>query len=253
MNRVGVAAATVALTLAMGCSSPDDSASTLRVFAATSLGDLLSDLATAFQADPGGAVVDDEVNVDINVAGSSTLRLQLNEGASADLFAPASTEQLQLLDVGTVGEPTRFATNRLVSAHRIGGPPIGIEQFTDTNLLLGACAPSVPCGAYAAAAFKAAGIEPALDTEEPDVRSLASKVAEGELDAGLVYATDVLADSRLAAVELPSSVDVSVLDVTYPVAQLTDAAHPELAAAFIEFLTTADARSIIIAHGFGLP
>ena len=157
------------------------------------------------------------------------------------------------LTVDTTGATVVFATNRLQSAHPVGRPAIGLERFDEADLLLGACAPSVPCGAYAATAFEAAGVEPSLDTLEPDVTSLASKIAEGELDAGLVYATDVLADDRLAAVELPSSIDMSELQVTYPVVQLADADAPELAAAFIEFLSSDSARAIIAEHGFGLP
>jgi len=250
MRRVGVAAAITIGTLVSACGDTSDSGATLRVFAAASLSDLMTDLATAFETSD---VATDGVDVVVNAAGSSTLRLQLDEGANGDVFTPANTEQLLLLDAGTVGEPVVFATNRLVSAHRADEPPIGIERYGDSGLVLGACAPSVPCGAFAAVAFDAAGVEPSLDTQEPDVRSLASKVAEGELDAGLVYVTDVLADTRLAAVELPSSVDVQELDVVYPIVQLADAASPELAGAFVEFLGTDTARSIIAAHGFGLP
>jgi len=250
MKRVGVAAAITALALLAACGDADDSDTTLRVFAAASLGDLVSELAIAFEAHSDSGA---DMAIVVNAAGSSTLRLQLDEGAAADVFAPADTEQLRLLDVPTAGDPTVFATNRLVSAHRADEPPIGIERFDDADLLLGACAPSVPCGAYATAAFEAAGVEPSLDTQEPDVRSLASKIAEGELDAGLVYATDVFADSRLALVELPSSSDVQALDVVYPVVQLADAGSPGLANAFIGFLTTETARTIIADHGFGLP
>ena len=60
-------------------------------------------------------------------------------------------------------------------------------------------------------------------------------------------------DSRLALVELPSSSDVQALDVVYPVVQLADAGSPGLANAFIGFLTTETARTIIADHGFGLP
>ena len=43
-----------------------------------------------------------------------------------------------------------------------------------------------------AQALENAGVTPSIDTNEPDVRALLTKIAADELDAGIVYVTDVL-------------------------------------------------------------
>ncbi len=228
------------MTLA-ACADGDRSADAVTVFAAASLGDVFSDVAAAYEAETGDVVR-------VNVAGSSALRLQLDEGARADVFAPADLAQIELLDVPVDGEPVVVATTRVVSAHAAEGAPIGIDRFDEPGLLLGACAPQVPCGGYAIEAFALAGVEPALDTEEADVRALAAKVAEGELDAGIVYATDVVADERLAGVEPEAPVLVS-----YPVVRLAGSDDPDRAARFVDFLTGPIARTVFTEHGFEVP
>lgn len=222
-----------------GSSSQDDSA--LDVFAAASLGDVTEALIDTFTSQTGA-------DLRLNVAGSSTLRLQIDEGAGADVFLSADAAQLDLLAAPTAGSPVVVATNRLVSAHHVDAQPIGIERFDDSDLLLGACAPSVPCGAYAEEAFSIAGVAPSLDTLEPDVRSLASKIAERELDAGLVYETDVFADERLAGVELLEPVLAA-----YPAVRLAEGDQPDLAIEFLDFLVSADAREVFAEYGFGAP
>lgn len=227
-----VAAATV---IATSCGGADDE--TVTVFVASSLGDVVAELGAASGLD-----------VRLNVAGSAALRLQLDEGAAADVFIPADPAQLDLLTVDVDGEQVAVATNTLVVAHRADGPAITLDDFDTDDLLLGACAPAVPCGGYAALAFDAAGITPRLDTEEPDVRSVAAKVADGELDAGIVYLTDVLAEERLAATPIDDGPTVA-----YEAAVLADAPNPAIASALLDFLTTDAAARILADHGFGAP
>ncbi len=232
-------------SLLVGCSGESGSEGDVTVFAAASLADVLDEIGDRFTDAT-------DLEVVLNVAGSSALRLQLDEGARADVFAPADPGQLERLDVDLVAEPVVVARNTLVVAHRSDDPPVDFEDFDDADLLLGACAPQVPCGAYATAAWAAIGLDPELDTEETDVRSVAAKVAEGELDAGVVYATDVLADDRLSARPLPDAAAAAV-DVVYPVAVLADAARPADAAQFVEFLLGDEARAVFERHGFEAP
>ncbi|MEL6893318.1 MAG: molybdate ABC transporter substrate-binding protein [Actinomycetota bacterium] len=241
-RRAGSIAVSVIAIGTWGAGCADDETESVRVFAAASLADAFDELAEAYTARTG-------TPVELNVAGSAALRLQLDEGASADVFAPADPVQLDRLEVEPADEATVFATNELVVAHPIDGDPVGLADFDRDELLLGACAPEVPCGAYARAVFAAAGIRPALDTEESDVRALAAKVAEGELDAGIVYATDVLGDPRLDSVAIPPDMAAAVA-ITYPVVPMSD--RPE-AATFIDFLLAADGQAILARNGFGAP
>jgi molybdate transport system substrate-binding protein len=221
----------------------------LLVFAAASLADVMEELEGEFEAARPG------VDVEVNVAGSSSLREQILAGAPADVFAAASIDTVEpLREAGEVtGTGTVFATNSLVVGVPSGNPGevVGLESFTDGGLLLGACAPGVPCGDLASEAFRRAGIDPALDTEEPNVRSLLSKLRSGDLDAGLVYATDVEASAgAVEARPLPAAAAVST---EYPVVVLDGTDDPEEARAFADFLVSDAARRILGDHGFGVP
>ena len=245
-------AAITAVTLLAGCGGDGamgESDDVLLVFAAASLADAMEDLATEFEA------TDDGTDVDINVAGSSSLREQILAGAPADVFAAASPEVVEpLRQAGEVSTPgVVFATNSLVVGVPSGNPGdvTGLESFTDGDLLLGACAPGVPCGDLAAEAFALAGIDPALDTEEPNVRALSAKIRSGDLDAGLVYVTDVEAsDGDLELLALPEAAAVSN---RYHAVVLDRTGDVDEAEAFVDFLLSEPAQRILAEHGFGGP
>jgi|SoiMethySBSTD1v2_1073268.scaffolds.fasta_scaffold21621_5 molybdate transport system substrate-binding protein len=217
----------------------------ITVFAAASLTDAFGEAGDAFtEAHPG-------VTVELNLAGSQALREQILAGAPADVFAAANTSNMdQVVDAGAADEPEVFARNSLEIAVPAGNPADvgGLDAFGDADLLIGLCAAEVPCGDFGREVLAAAGVTPAPDTEEPDVRSLLTKVAAGELDAGIVYRSDVLAAGvEVEGIEIPADVNV-VAD--YPVATLTGSGEPEVAAAFVEFLLSDDGQAILESWGF---
>ena len=242
--RALVAASAVSLTLA-GCGAEDDPDSLL-VLAAASLTDAFDDMETAFEvANPG-------VDVEISVAGSSAISVQIEQGAPADVVALAGTVPMDaLVEAGLVENPSRFATNSMVLAVPIDNPGgvNGLDALSDGALFVGVCAPQVPCGRYAREVLDAAGVDASIDTEEPDVRSLAGKIAAGELDAGLVYATDVRSmPDRLVAIPLPDGVDVRA---EYPIAIVSDTDDRDGASRFIDFVRSAAGQAILADAGFG--
>ena len=238
-------AATVAAT-GCGAGAADD---TILVSAAASLTNAFAEIEAAYERGHPG------VDVILNLAGSSTLRQQIVGGAPADVFASANTDNMDLVvDAGdAAGVPQVFATNRLQIAVPAGNPA-GIEALRDLereDLLVGLCAEAVPCGDFALAAFRNAGLVPSIDTNEPDVRSLLTKIEAGELDAGIVYATDVLAaGGAVEGVAIPA--DVNVL-ASYPIVALSGAPNPDGAAGFIQYVLSAEGRAILDRYGFGLP
>lgn len=252
------AAAIAALALvAAGCGSGADAGGaedggdrgTVVVFAAASLTDAMDDLAAAFESQSP------EYRVEVNVAGSSSLRAQILAGAPADVFASANAEVMAELEVAgaVAGAPTRFATNRLAIAVPAGNPGgvTGLADFGRDELFLGLCDPAVPCGTLADAALAGAGIEPAPDTREPDVRALLTKIEAGELDAGLVYVTDLLvAGDAVEGIELPAG---AATDAVYPIALLATAPEPAGGRAFVDFVLSPAGRRILDEHGFGAP
>ncbi len=244
--RVLVVLASVALLLT-GCAGTERSA--VLVSAAASLTDALGELEVEFEA------AHPELDVVLNVAGSSTLREQVLAGAPVDVFAPASEAIMQeVADSGVVaGRPVVFAGNRLAIAVPVGNPAgvVGLDDFADPDLLIGLCAPTVPCGDLARRALALAGVAASPDTNEPDVRALLTKIQAGELDTGIVYASDLVArGDDIAGITIPDDFNVAA---AYPIAVVTNGANPDGAAAFVEFVATEEARAILEANGFTAP
>ena len=229
----------------------------LHVFAAASLREAITEAAGNFeQTHPSVRVVS-------NFAGSQVLRLQIESGARADLFASASPNHLDALQrAGLLREPpTVVATNELVLAVPSGNSAriSGIQDLTQPGRRVVMAAESVPAGAYARqmlALHAAATGRPELADAvlqrvisfETNVRQVAAKLELGEADAGFVYRTDVLAsDGRLQVIETPSQVRVTA---NYPAAVLRDAPNPQLAERFLTFLRSPEAQAILARHGF---
>lgn len=239
------AAVLVVVALMGACGAGDDDSS-VDVFAAASLTDAFEAVAEAFEAGHPG------VDVRLNFAGSSALREQILSGAPADVFASANPATMAtVVDDGRVESSAVFATNRLQIAVPAGNPAgiSGLADFADADRLIGLCAAAVPCGDFGRQVLASAGVVASVDTEEPDVRSLLLKVGEGELDAGLVYATDVAATEEVDGVDLPDEWNV-VAELAIGVVDAHDA---DQAAAFVAFVLGEGGRSILAEHGFGLP
>ena len=222
----------------------------LLIFAAASLTDALDDVESAFEeANPG-------VDVQLNLAGSSALREQILEGAPADVFMSANASNMdQVVEAGEATDAEIFVTNILQIAVPAGNPGgvSGLEDFANEELLIGLCAEEVPCGDFGRQALENAGVTPATDTNEPDVRALLTKIAADELDAGIVYVTDVLAPDFADAVEgIDIPTDVNVV-AEYPLAVLANAPNPHAASAFVDFILSDAGQSILNEYGFGSP
>lgn len=188
------------------------------VMAASSLTDVLEEVSAAFEnienttsegkslgdsSLAGGTDEPDETDATGAVrivgvlAGSSALAAQLAEGAEADVLmtADAATMQRAVEADSVRGRVTAVAANALVLAVAPGNPGqvASLDDLGQADLLVGLCAAGVPCGTLADRALDRLGVEPAVDTRELNARALAAKIALGELDAGLVYATDATA------------------------------------------------------------
>lgn len=234
--------------LLASCGTSADPGGEVVVSAAASLADAFEEMAFSFEEAHSG------VDVVLNLGASSALRDQILEGAPADVFASADTKTMDAVVAGgaAAGTPAVFARNRLAIAVPAGNPASvsGLGGFADESLLIGVCAEDVPCGRLGREALASAGVTPSVDTEEPDVRALLVKVAAGELDAGLVYITDVAAVSGVEGITIPDADNV-VTD--YPIAVLAEAPDPDAATAFVDFVLSDDGRSILASYGFGLP
>lgn len=214
------------------------------VFAAASLRTAFDEIAESFEQQYPGVTVNPIV-----YDGSSTLVTQLIEGARADVLATADERSMQsLVDSGLAAEQQLFATNTLVVAVPTGNPA-GVKTLADlTDAVTVLCAPQVPCGAASATLLETAGVQVTPASLEQNVTAVLQKVAAGEADAGLVYATDVIGDDAVQSFA-PEGADQVVN--RYPIVALKDA--DETGALFTEFVRGPEAQRILKRLGFGAP
>lgn len=241
----------MAALLALGCGPGDglDAEPEAVVFAASSLTEAFTDLERRFEASHPGR------GITLHFAGSSTLALQLEQGAAGDVFAPADAAQMQRARAAgrLAGEPATFARNRLAIMVAEGNP-LGLERAADLargGLRVALAGPDVPAGRYAREALADAGVEVASASDEPNVRALVGKVALGELDAAIAYTTDARpAEDAVDAVPLAGE---RALAPAYPIAALTGGAAPETAALFVDYVLSDAGRAALVASGFRAP
>jgi molybdate transport system substrate-binding protein len=249
MRRSVAAVLAAVLLAAAGCGSSGPAQS-----GATAAGDRVTVLAAAslteaFRAiDPGAA---------LSFGGSDQLAFQVEQGAPADVFASASPTYADALRAkGLVGAPRVFATNRVVVIVPRANPA-GIRSVRDlarpgVKLVVGD--PGVPIGAYTEKALEALGLRAALGnvvSRETDVKAVVAKVALGEADAGMAYATDVRpAAGRVRALPVPAAAQPVA---RYEIAVVRDAPHRAAAEAFVRRVLGPQGRAELARRGFGLP
>ncbi len=240
--------------LASGCASATPAASgnstssaalsgTVEVYAAASLQRSFDEIAAAFeQQNPG-------VTVSPVYDGSSTLATQIGEGAPADVFASADEKNMAKV-VAQAPDPQVFAANTLVIAVPAANPAqvSALADLARVTTVL--CAPEVPCGAASQTLLSNAGVAVTPASSEQNVTAVLTKVAAGEADAGLVYATDVVGRDDVEAI-VPAGADAVVN--RYPIATLTDAPNPAAADAFVAFVLSDEGRAILADAGFRAP
>lgn len=257
-RRAGAALAATAV-LAAGCSADSGSESdtaqsqvTIRIGAAASLADVLPQLIEKFnEANP-------DVQVEFEPAGSPTLVSQLIGGAPYNLVMLASESSLEpATKAGVVTGEAIFARNVPQIAVPGDNPAHieGLDDFADEDVRVALCEVEVPCGAAAKKVIDADGVEFEPVTRENDVTAVLTRVRTGEVDAGIVYRTDVAsARGDVLGIDVPGA---EAATTSYPVAQSTaddgDEAANSAAGRFQEFLLTREAQDILAESGFLAP
>ena len=226
-----------------------DAVGTVTVLAAASLTEAFTTIGTRFEQ------VNPRLEVTFSFGGSSGLAQQITAGAPADVFAAAGTAPMKVVtDAGdAAGTPVTLVRNQLVIAVPKGNPKglATLSALAGAGVKVALCAEQVPCGAAAAKALSTAGVRLTPVTLEQDVKAALAKVRLGEVDAALVYRTDVRAAAAdVDGVEFPESA-AAVND--YPVVALKDAPNRAGAAAFLAFVQTPEAQQVLTDAGFQQP
>ena len=235
---------------------------TLSVFAAASLTDAFEEIATAFEAiNPGVEVV-------YNFAGSQQLAAQITEGAPADVFASANRSQMQAAIAGSrviSGTEQTFVRNRLVVITPSDNPA-GIATLQDLakpGIKLILADQAVPVGQYSLDFLAKASALPEYTERysptvlanvvsyEDNVRTVLTKVALGEGDAGIVYTTDASLDAdSIAQLVIPDALNTVA---SYPIAPVADSPNTALAQAFIDYVLSPKGQQVLVKYGFLSP
>jgi len=227
---------------------PGAPSGTITVFAAASLTETFTKLGTQFQADHSGTTVK------FNFGPSSGLAQQITNGAPADVFASASSKNMdQVVQAGDAGTPITFAKNQMAIAVPPDNPAriTGLADLAKPGVKLAVCQAQVPCGKVAAEVFQKAGVTVKPVTEGVDVKAVLTLVRTGEVDAGMVYVTDVkAAGAKVTGIDIPADQNAST---SYPIAALSASKNPTTAQAFVDFVLSSAARSALAEAGFSPP
>ena len=217
----------------------------ITVLAAASLTETFNQIGKDFEAKNPGS------KVSFSFGSSATLATQIVQGAPADVCAAASPATMKTVTAaGAASTPTDFVSNTPEIAVPKGNPHkiSGLKDFGDESRRIALCAPQVPCGAASVKVFAEAEIVPKPDTLEQDVKATLQKVASDEVDAGLVYRTDVIAaGDQVDGIEFP---EAQLATNTYPIATLEDSKNPALAQAFVDYVLSPEAQGVLANAGF---
>jgi molybdate transport system substrate-binding protein len=222
----------------------------ITVSAAASLTEAFTTIGKLFQKKYKGTTVT------FNFGSSGALELQIAQGAPADVFASADTDNMTKLQTAGKATPPApiFARNRLVIVTKKGNPDkIKTVQDLANVQTLSLCALTVPCGKYAAQIFQTQGITipESKVTRGQDVKTTLAAVSPGDADAAVVYVSDAkTAGNTVTSVKIPDNVNVIAL---YPISDLNGSSNSTTAKAFVKFVLSKPAQAILLKDGFMPP
>jgi len=265
--QITPAAPTAAPTMAMNMPAPTQAAAqpasgakTLTVLAAASLTETFNELGKTFEAQNPG------VKVTISYAGSQQLAQQLSQGADADVFASASPKYMDAAVTAkrvNKSDAQTFVKNKLAVIYPKTNTA-GLKELKDlakSGLKIDLEDKSVPAGQYSLDFLDKAVKDPGFDPQfkanvlknvvsyEDNVKSVVTKVSLGEVDAGIVYVTDVTADaaSKIDKLDIPDSLNTVAV---YPIAPISDSKNADLAKAFVALVMSPDGQAVMGKYGF---
>ena len=267
--RRPLAASTLLITLVLllplsGCADVAGSGAPgqpvkLTVFAAASLQGAFSDIGKAYER------AHSNVRVTFNFAGSDTLAAQILQGAPADLFASANAKQMDVVVKGgevAGGGVKTFAHNRLALIYPAANPAHiqTLQDIARPDVRVDLAAASVPVGQYALDFLSKASADPAFGASykasvlknvvsyETDVKSVLTKVALGEADAGIVYTTDAATEAgKINTVTIPDALNTIA---TYPIGVVNTSKQAAAARDLLAYIVSPAGQATLAKYGF---
>ncbi|MEI2731018.1 MAG: molybdate ABC transporter substrate-binding protein [Dermatophilaceae bacterium] len=253
LPTVTVVALAACSTTSTGTTTPSATTSqstggTITVLAAASLTKSFGILGTTFEKDHPGTTVT------LSFGASSALATQIGQGVPADVFASASTTNMDSVSkAGLASTAKPFAKNVMEIAVPASNPAhiTALADLGKPGVKVALCQVEVPCGATAAKVFDNAQLTVTPVTQEADVKATLAKVTLGEVDAAVVYVTDVQdAGDKVKGIEIPAGVNAST---AYPIAVLKSSKNTVTAQAFVDYVLSAQGQKVLADTGFAAP
>ncbi|MDD5371573.1 MAG: molybdate ABC transporter substrate-binding protein [Anaerolineaceae bacterium] len=233
---------------------------TLTVLAAASLTESFGEIGKLFESQNPG------VTVSFNFAGSQQLAQQLDQGVDADVFASASKKYMDTAVQSkrvNAADPKTFAKNRLVVIFPKDNPGAisGLKDLAKPSLKLDLADKSVPVGQYSLDFLDKAAQDPGFTAQfkdavlknvvsyEDNVKAVVTKVSLGEVDAGIVYVTDITAAAalKIGKLDIPDALNTVA---TYPIAPISNSKNLDLAKAFVALVLSPQGQAVLAKYGF---
>ncbi len=251
-STIGCTQSTTTPSQSIGsASSSSEESIELTISVAASVQDAMNEVQTAYQAANPGVVIT------YNFGSSGSLAQQIAQGAPADLFLSASQKWMDdLEEQGEILEDSRqdLLMNALVLI--VPQDNTDITEFTDfetdgVNRIAIGEPESVPAGRYAQETLTFLNLFEVLQPKlvfAKDVRQVLAYVKTGNVDAGLVYATDAKVSEQVKVVATAPAESHS--PIIYPVGIVADSERTDAAQDFLEFLSSETAIAIFDEYGF---
>ena len=200
-----------------------------------------------------------KTSIAFNFSGSQVLRLQIEQGAPADIFISANSEHMQALkEAGHVQQERLLAHNELVIITPANNQS-QVSQLTDLSkahrIVIGTS--QSPIGKYTRQVLHQATKEwgdnfenavfKKVVSQETNVRLIRAKIALGEADAALVYRTDTVNSSKIRSIAIPTDLNIKA---AYMMAMTTSTSQESLSHAFLNYFKTPKGLALLTRHGF---
>ncbi len=231
--------------------SRDSSSVNLTISVAASLQDAIEDIGNLY-----GQQVP-TVQLTYNFGSSGALQQQIEQGAPVDVYISAAERNMDVLEQKNLllsNTRRNLLQNEVVLITSKNNTDI--EGFAElqrdfVNTIAIGAPDSVPAGKYAKEVLDFLKLSKSLEDKlvfAKDVRQVLAYVETGNVEAGMVYSTDVQVSEQVKIIQTAPINSHS--PIIYPVAIVGDSQHPENAQGFIQFLLSNEAKNVFIKYGF---
>jgi molybdate transport system substrate-binding protein len=238
----------IAASFGLPAAQAQDAALSVSLYAAASTKDAVAEIAKNFEKETG-------IKVEVIPGPSSGLARQIEQGAAADLFLSADQASADYLaEKKLVAGRKNLLTNKLVVILP-SDSAAEIKSLADLTKLkrIALAEPRVPAGEYARQALTK---EKLLDSLKDkiiggvDVRATLQYVVRGEVDAGVVYHTDAVGQTKIkVALEIPAGLHSPI---EYPLVQVAREKKNSAAVKLYEYLMSEKAAEVFRKAQFGI-